>query len=114
MASMGQKEPAGTARPSTASASVPAATPRTGVGLSQLAQCLPAQVAHQRHFVELGLGTAGLSLGNLLELQLHRQLQALHVLEGTRQFHLHGSPLALQFTQGSLEILPPTVDRAQK
>src|SRR5215472_6346069 len=48
-----------------------------------------SQVAHQRHLVETGLGSARLELVHALLLLLMREFEAFHVLECRRQIRLN-------------------------
>ena len=71
-------------------------------------------VAHQRHLVHAGLVALGFGLARALGLLLHRQFEALQILEGGGELDLRVGAFTLQLAQGRLQIFAAAFDRAQE
>ena len=69
-----------------------------------------AQVAHQRHFVQPGLGAAGLHFGQPFGLLFGGDFQAFEILEGRGQVELGNEPMdtnVYDSVSGPNHIVPP-------
>ena len=73
-----------------------------------------AQVTHQRHLVQAGLGAALLHFGQALGLLLGGDFQRFQVLEGIGQVQLGSGIFALDFLQRGAQVFAPRLDGTQE